>query len=97
MDEIKNESEEIVATNETADEETYYADDDSCTSNLPAIGVGVLIGTVIGIGAPKLFKGAKKVVANVGGKVKSKVGNWANNEEDSKYVKVKGNTEEEED
>lgn len=98
MDEIKNESEEIVATNEETNEEAYYVDDDCSASNLPAVGVGIAIGAIAAVGIPKLAKGVKKVASGVTAKAKAKVAGWAaNNSKDSNYIECNGKTEEEED
>ena len=71
MDEVMN-SEEIVETVEPTIEECDV-DENSKTSALPAVGLGLAIGAVAAVAIPKAAKGIKKIAGKAKEKLSAKV------------------------
>lgn len=73
MDEVMN-SEEIVETvAPTIEDENYDVDENSKTSALPAVGLGLAIGAAAAIAIPKAAKGIKKIAGKAKEKLSAKV------------------------
>ena len=71
MNEVMN-SEEIVETVEPTIEECDV-DENSKTSALPAVGLGITIGAVAAVAIPKAAKGIKKIAGKAKEKLSAKV------------------------
>lgn len=93
MDEVMN-SEEIVETVEpTIEDENYDVDDNSKTSALPAVGLGLAIGAVAAVAIPKAAKGVKKLAGKAKEKISSKIEDHKIKKEEKKaneYVELNG-------
>lgn len=91
MDEVMN-SEEIVETVEpTIEEENYDVDENSKTSALPAVGLGLAIGAVAAVAIPKAAKGVKKLAGKAKEKISSKIEDHKSKKEakkEAKYIDV---------
>lgn len=91
MDEVMN-SEEIVETVEpTIEEENYDVDENSKTSALPAVGLGLAIGAVAAVAIPKAAKGVKKLAGKAKEKISSKIEDHKSKKEakkETKYIDV---------
>lgn len=93
MDEVMN-SEEIVETVEpTIEDENYDVDENSKTSALPAVGLGIAIGAVASVAIPKAAKGVKKLAGKAKEKISSKIEDHKIKKEGKKaneYVELNG-------
>lgn len=91
MDEVMT-SEEIVETVEpTIEEENYDVDENSKTSALPAVGLGLAIGAVAAVAIPKAAKGVKKLAGKAKEKISSKIEDHKSKKEakkEAKYIDV---------
>lgn len=91
MDEVMN-SEEIVETvDPTIVDENYDVDENSKTSALPAVGLGLAIGAAAAIAIPKAAKGIKKFAGKAKEKISEKVEDRKIKKEakkESKYVEI---------
>ena len=73
MDEVMN-TENLEETVEpTIEDENYDVDENSKTSALPAVGLGLAIGAVAAVAIPKAAKGIKKIAGKCKAKVEAKV------------------------
>lgn len=93
MDEVMN-SEEIVETVEpTIEDESYDVDENSKTSALPAVGLGLAIGAVAAVAIPKAAKGVRKLAGKAKEKLSAKVEDHKIKKEEkkaNKYVELNG-------
>lgn len=91
MDEVMN-SEEIVETvDPTIVDENYDVDENSKTSALPAVGLGLAIGAAAAIAIPKAAKGIKKFAGKAKEKISEKVEDRKikkDAKKESKYVEI---------
>lgn len=92
MNEVMN-SEEIVETVEpTIEDENYDVDENSKTSALPAVGLGLAIGAVAAVAIPKAAKGVKKLAGKAKEKLSAKVEDHKIKKEErkaDKYIDLK--------
>lgn len=73
MDEVMN-TENLEETVEpTIEDENYDVDENSKTSALPAVGLGLAIGAVAAVAIPKAAKGIKKIAGKAKEKLSAKV------------------------
>lgn len=73
MDEVMN-TENLEETVEpTIEDENYDVDENSKTSALPAVGLGLAIGAVAAVAIPKAAKGVKKLAGKAKEKLSAKV------------------------
>lgn len=91
MDEVMN-SEEIVETvDPTIVDENCDVDENSKTSALPAVGLGLAIGAAAAIAIPKAAKGIKKFAGKAKEKISEKVEDRKikkDAKKESKYVEI---------
>lgn len=91
MDEVMN-SEEIVETVEPTIEE-YDVDENSKTSALPAVGLGLAIGAVAAVAIPKAARGVRTLAGKAKEKISSKIEDHKIKKEEKKaneYVELNG-------
>ena len=91
MDEVMN-SEEIVETVEPTIEECDV-DENSKTSALPAVGLGLAIGAVAAVAIPKAAKGIKKIAGKAKENLSTAIENHKIKKEEKKsneYIELNG-------
>lgn len=73
MDEVMNSEEIVDVVEPTIEDENYDVDENSKTSALPAVGLGLAIGAVAAVAIPKAAKGVKKLAGKAKEKLSAKV------------------------